>query len=158
MTKFYIEDFIPGMSVTTEETPVTASDVMAFAAVSGDNNPLHTDPEYARRSVMGQPVAHGLLGIAKITGLTAGKDGPLDGTALAFLGIEEWRFLAPVFFDDRIRLKWTVIDTRMTSNGQAGVLKRRMEVYNQRDELVQTGTFVTLVRSRQADTKEASEA
>ena len=158
MTKLYIEDFTPGMSVTTAETTVTEADVMAFAAVSGDTNPLHTDPEYARRSPMGQPVAHGLLGISKITGLTAGKDSQLEGTALAFLGIEEWKFHSPVFFDDRIRLKWTVTGTRMTSNGKAGVLNRKMEVFNHRDELVQSGTFVTLVRSRQADAVESREA
>lgn len=158
MKQMYIEDFILGMSITTAETSVTESDVMAFAAVSGDNNPLHTDPEYARQSPMGRPVAHGLLGISKITGLTAGKGSPLDGTALAFLGIEEWKFHAPVYFDDRIRLKWTVTDKRMTRNGQAGVLKRKMEVFNHRDELVQSGVFVTLVRSRHADSVEPKEA
>lgn len=157
MAAFYFEDFKPGMEIVTDEIPVTKADVMAFAALSGDDNPLHTDPEYARRGPMGRQVAHGLLGISKITGLTAGRAGHLDGTALAFLGIEEWKFHAPIFFDDRIRLKWSVIETRLTRNGRAGVLKRRMEVMNHRNELVQSGIFVTLVRTRDAENGKAGQ-
>lgn len=153
MDAFYFEDFTSDLEVVTPERGITQDDVMAFAELSGDWNPLHTDPEFARRSPMGQPAAHGLLGISIATGLSA-KAGHLNGTALGFLGMEQWTFHAPIFFGDRIRLRWTVIDTRLASSGKAGVVKRRMEIINQDGVVVQSGIFLTLVRSRAAAASE----
>lgn len=143
----HFEDFQIGDVLETPARTVTADDVMAFARLSGDTNPLHTDPEYARRSPMGQPVAHGLLVLAMATGLSA-DTGQLTGTALAFLGIDDWRFEAPVFFGDAIRLRWVVTAKRAASNGKAGVLERRLEIIKQDDTVVQSGVFKTLVRTR----------
>ncbi len=145
---WYFEDFrVDGEPVVTEEQVINESDVMAFAELSGDKNPLHTDAEFARNTPMGQRVAHGLMALSVATGLSA-KGGHLNGTALAFLGIENWRFHAPVFFGDSIRMRWSVIDTRPTSNGQAGVVKRKAEIINQRGDVLQSGVFITLVRAR----------
>lgn len=145
---WFFEDFDPqGEPVLTPERTITEADVMAFAALSEDDNPLHTDAEYASRTPMGQRVAHGLLVLSVATGLSA-KAGQMQGTALAFLGMEEWKFLAPVFFGDRIRLRWRVADKRLASSGKAGVVRRRMDILNQRDEVVQSGLFATLVRTR----------
>lgn len=145
---WFFEDFDPQATpVVTPEKTISETDVLAFAALSGDDNPLHTDAHYAERSPLGQRVAHGLLVLSVATGLSA-KAGQLQGTALAFLGMEDWRFLAPVFFGDCIRLRWSVTEKRLTSSGQAGVVKRRMEILNQRDEVVQSGLFATLVRTR----------
>lgn len=144
---WFFEDFDPEAApVVTPEQAICEADVMAFAALSGDDNPLHTDAGFAERTPLGQRVAHGLLVLSVATGLSA-KAGQMQGTALAFLGMEDWRFLAPVFFGDRIRLRWSVTEKRLTSNGQAGVVKRRMDILNQRDEVVQSGLFATLVRT-----------
>lgn len=145
---FYFEDFGLGMVISTPERTVTEADVMAFADLSGDRNPLHTDAEFARHTPMGQRVAHGLLGVSIATGLSS-LTGHLDRTALAFLSMEQWNFHAPIFFGDRIRLRWTVTDKRLTSSRGAGVLKRKMELLNHKDELVQSGIFVTLIRTRE---------
>ena len=105
---WFFEDFDPQATpVVTPEKTISETDVLAFAALSGDDNPLHTDAHYAERSPLGQRVAHGLLVLSVATGLSA-KAGQLQGTALAFLGMEDWRFLAPVFFGDCIRLRWSV--------------------------------------------------
>ncbi|RFP77950.1 dehydratase [Hydrogenophaga borbori] len=145
---WFFEDFDPqGEPVLTPERTISEADVMAFAELSEDNNPLHTDAEYAARTPMGQRVAHGLLVLSAATGLSA-QAGQMQGTALAFLGMEEWKFLAPVFFGDRIRLRWRVADKRLASSGKAGVVRRHMEILNQRDEVVQSGLFATLVRTR----------
>lgn len=144
----YFEDFEVGAPpVVTPERQITEDDVLAFAQLSGDNNPLHTDEAYARNTPMGQRVAHGLLVLSIATGLSA-QAGQVQGTALAFLGMEQWQFHAPVFFGDRIHLRWSVAEKRATSKGNAGVLKRRMEIFNQKGELVQSGLFATLVRTR----------
>lgn len=136
-------------AVETPSQVVTAADVLAFAQLSGDTNPLHVDPEYAKKTPMGQPVAHGLLVLSIATGLSA-QAGQMQGTALAFLGMESWTFLAPVFFGDSIRLRWSVAETRRTSSGKSGVVKRQMQILNQHDEIVQTGIFSTLVMTRHA--------
>ena len=142
----YLEDFELGESVLTAPRSVTKDDVMAFVELSGDDNPMHTDAEFAQNTPIGQCVAHGLLVLSMATGLSA-RTGHLTGTALAFLGVENWRFNAPVFFGDSIRLRWTVLEKRLTSDGGAGVLKRRMEILNQDDKIVQSGVFVTLVKT-----------
>lgn len=145
---WFFEDFDPqGEPVLTPEQAIEEAEVLAFAALSGDDNPLHTDADYASRTPMGQRVAHGLLVLSVATGLSA-RAGQMQGTALAFLGMEEWAFHAPVFFGDRIRLRWRVADKRLTSSGKSGVVRRRMEILNQRDEVVQSGLFATLVRTR----------
>jgi len=145
---WFFEDFDPqGEPVLTPERVISETDVMTFAALSEDDNPLHTDAEYASRTPMGQRVAHGLLVLSVATGLSA-KAGQMQGTALAFLGMQEWKFQAPVFFGDRIRLRWRVANKRLTSSGKAGVVHRHMEILNQRDEVVQSGLFSTLVRTR----------
>ncbi len=145
---WYFEDFdTEAAPIVTPGREITEADVMAFAALSGDNNPLHTDAEYACRTPMGQRVAHGLLVLSVATGLSADA-GQLQGTALAFLGMEEWKFHVPVFFGDRVHLRWSVADKRLASNGKSGVVKRRMEILNQRGEVVQSGLFATLVRTR----------
>jgi len=143
----YIEDFKAGQELTTAARTVTEADVVAFAGLSGDYNSLHTDAEYAKGTQFGQRIAHGMLAFSIATGLGV-RTGVLDGTVLAFLGIEDWKFLKPVFIGDTIRLRWTVTEARLSSKPGSGVLKRRMEILNQRGEVVQTGTTAALVKSR----------
>ena len=143
----YIEDFKAGQELTTAARTVTEADVVAFAGLSGDYNSLHTDAEYAKGTQFGQRIAHGMLAFSIATGLGV-RTGVLDGTVLAFLGIEDWKFLKPVFIGDTIRLRWTVTEARLSSKPGSGVLKRRMEILNQRDEVVQTGTTAALVKAR----------
>lgn len=142
-----IEDFAAGQVMKTAARTVTEADVVAFAALSGDYNAIHTDAEYAKHTAFGQRIAHGMLVFSIATGLGV-RTGVLDGTVLAFLGIEAWKFLKPVLIGDTIHLRWTVLEARMSSKPGSGVLKRRMEVVNQRGEVVQAGITVTLVRAR----------
>ena len=143
----YIEDFAAGQTMLTAGRTVTESDVVAFAGISGDFNSIHTDAEYAKRTPYGQRIAHGLLVFSMASGLGV-RTGVLDGTVIAFLGIEDWKFHRPVFLGDTIRLRWTVTEARASSKRGSGVLRRRMEILNQRDEVVQSGVTVTLVKSR----------
>ena len=142
-----IEEFAVGQEVKTAARTVTEADVVGFAGLSGDYNSVHTDAEYCRGTAFGQRIAHGMLVFSIATGLGV-RTGVLDGTVLAFLGIEDWKFLKPVFIGDTIHLRWTVTEARLSSKPGSGVLKRRMEIVNQRGEVVQSGTTVTLVKSR----------
>ena len=119
----------------------------AFAGLSGDYNPLHTDAEFAAKTPFKQRIAHGMLGMSVMTGL-ASRTGMLDGSALAFLGIEEWKFQKPIFLGDTIHVRMTVADIRPSSRPGSGVLKRLVEIVNQRGEVTQSGRLVTLIRAR----------
>lgn len=145
----YLEDFKVGQVIETPARTITEADVVAFAGLSGDYNPLHTDAEFCAKTPFKQRIAHGMLGMSIMTGLTA-RTGMLDGSALAFLGIEDWKFLKPVFFGDTIRVRITVADVRTASKPGTGVLKRKVEIVNQRDEVAQSGHLLTLIRSRPA--------
>ncbi len=126
---------------------VTEADVVAFAGLSGDYNPIHVDHESARRGPFGRPVAHGLLGLAIASGL--GSHAPRVDT-LAFLAVQEWRFLEPIAFGDTIRLRTEVLALDPRARGRRGIVTWRRRLLNQRDQVVQEGLTQTLVRSRTA--------
>ncbi|MCP1335445.1 MaoC/PaaZ C-terminal domain-containing protein [Futiania mangrovi] len=143
----YIEDFKVGEKAQSPGRTITETDVVLFSGLSGDTNPAHTDAVHSAKSPFGQRIAHGALCLSVCTGLSA-RIGDLDGTAIAFLGIDEWRFHAPVFFGDTVTLHTTVLEARVTSKGDRGVLKRKMELVKQDGTLVQSGLFTTMVMTR----------
>jgi acyl dehydratase len=142
-----IEEFTPGQVDTSRARTVTETDVVSFAWISGDRNPMHTDAEHSRKSPIGRRIAHGALGVSLCTGFTDDL-GYLDGSAIAALGIDEWRYLMPIFFGDTVSLRATVVSARVTSKPDRGVLVRRMELINQHGDVVQTGLMTTLVVTR----------
>jgi acyl dehydratase len=145
----HFEDVEVGMRFESPARTITEADLVNFAGVSGDYNPLHTDEEFARSTPYGRRIAHGMLALSVVTGLRQ-RLGAFDGTLLAFLEIRSWRFRAPVFAGDTIRSVTEVAELRETSKPDRGVMVQRLEVLNQQDELVQEGEFVTLLRRRAA--------
>jgi acyl dehydratase len=142
-----IEDFTVGQVDLSRSRTVTETDVVTFSWVSGDINPMHTDAVHSAKSPIGQRIAHGALGLSMATGLSATL-GYLDGTAIAALGIDQWKFLKPIYFNDTIHLRATVKEARLASKGDRGVLVRLMELINQHGDVVQSGLMTTLVLSR----------
>jgi acyl dehydratase len=125
---------------------VTETDVVLFAGLSGDHNPLHSDHEMAKIGPFGRPVAHGLLGLAIATGLYS--QAPRVDT-LAFLAILEWRFLLPVVFGDTIKVVSRVAAIEPQARGRRGIVTWERQIFNQNMQIVQQGRTQTLVRSRQ---------
>jgi acyl dehydratase len=148
-TGYFFEEFEVGHQVTSGGRTITESDVVSFAALSGDWNALHTDAEEARRGAFGQRIAHGLLVLSIASG-KANSLGFLEGTVLAFREIGEWKFSLPVFFGDTIRLRAAVIEVKPMRRLGGGQVTFKVEILNQRDELVQRGTWGVLVKSRAA--------
>jgi acyl dehydratase len=142
-----IEDFEVGQVDISRARTITETDVVTFSWVSGDVNPMHTDLEHSRKSPIGQRIAHGALGLSVATGLSAGL-GYLDGTAVAALSIDQWKFLKPIFFNDTVHLRATVMSARPTSKPDRGVLARKMELVNQHGDVVQEGLMTTMVLTR----------
>ena len=85
---------------------ITEADVLAFAGASGDLNPLHIDEEYAKKSVFGRRVAHGILTAAIISTVLGGEN-PGLGTIFVEMHI---RFIKPVYIGDTITAKATVTE------------------------------------------------
>lgn len=143
----YFADFEVGQRFTTPARTVTEADVVNFAGVSGDYNPIHTDAEFAKSTPFGQRIAHGLLVLSMLTGLRQ-RAGHFEGTIIAWLEIRNYRFLKPVFIGDTVRGESEILEKRETSKPDRGILVQRVRVYNQRGEVVQEGEFVTMVRRR----------
>jgi acyl dehydratase len=124
---------------------VTEADVVNFAGLSGDFNPIHTDHEFCKGTTFRRPIAHGLLILAIGSGL--GVMHPQMRT-LAFLGIKEWKFLEPVFIGDTIRMRTKVLEKEERSRGERGVITWARTIVNRHNKSVEEGVMVTLVDGR----------
>ena len=141
----YFEEFEIGDEVETSTRTITETDVMVFAALSGDHNPLHTDAEFAKGTLFGERIAHGLLGLAVASGLTA-QLGFVEGTAEAFIGLE-WKFRAPIKFSDTVHLQARVKQKKAMPRLGGGFITFDVKLLNQQDETVQKGTWTVLIKS-----------
>jgi 3-hydroxybutyryl-CoA dehydratase len=144
----YFEEYEVGQSITSQGRTVTEADVVAFAALSGDWNPMHTDAVFSSAHPFGQRVAHGLLGLSIASGLAV-RLGFLEETALAFREIGEWKFSLPIYFGDTIRVQAVVIETKPMPRLGGGLVTLRVQILNQDDKVVQRGNWGVLVKSRE---------
>jgi acyl dehydratase len=140
----YFEEFVIGEAVESVGRTITEADIVLFAGLSGDYNLIHTDAEYSRQQVFGQRVAHGLLVLSIASGL-AMRLGFMEDTVVAFRGLE-WKFAAPVFAGDTIRLRVTVEATKAMPRVGGGLVTFKMEVVNQKHETVNRGTWDILCK------------
>jgi len=142
----YFEEFAVGQKMESPARTVSEADIVLFAGLSGDYNPLHTDAEFAKGTPYGQRIAHGLLGLAIASGLAA-RAGFIEGTAQAFLGLE-WKFKGPVLIGDTLRIRAEVTKLRAMPSMGGGVVVFAVNVLNQREQVVQQGEWSLLVKSR----------
>lgn len=98
--------FIVGQSASVSKT-ITAEDVEAFAALSGDRNPIHFDEEYAAKTRFGQRIAHGMLSAGLISTVIGMH---LPGPGAIYLS-QELKFLRPVLIGDTITATATINST-----------------------------------------------
>jgi len=139
------DDLAVGDEWESPRRTITEADVVNFAGLSGDFNPIHMDHDEAARGPFRGPVAHGLLGLAVMTGLSS--NAPRVDT-LAFLGIREWLFLKPIAFGDTVHVLTRVAALEPRARGRRGLVTWHRRLINQGGETVQEGTLETLVRNR----------
>lgn len=146
----YFDDLAAGQRFVSAGRTITEADVVGFAGLSGDFNPIHTDAAFASDSIYGQRVVYGLLGLSIATGLLD-RLGLFSGSAMAMLGIKEWNFVAPVFIGDTVHLELSILGVRPSSSKpDRGIVERQFDLYNQNGDLVQSGRIDVLVRRRTA--------
>ena len=143
----YFEDFTDAMEFATLGRTMTEADIVNFCGFTGDFNPLHTDAVYASRSVFGERIAHGMCGFSMATGLLV-RLNIFEGTIVAFYGIEQWRFRAPIKIGDTIHVVARVSETRESEKGRRGLVTFDLDVLNQDGALVMGGRIKTMVKMR----------
>ena len=144
----YLDDLQPGERYAAPPMTLTPAHFQQFSALSGDDHPIHSDDDYARRCGMPGAVAHGLHLLATgATGATALSDHIHDST-LAMLGTTA-RFLRPAVSGDVLHREVEVLAIEPKGT-QRGLLRLTLRIHNQRGELLLEGEHQLLLRRRSA--------
>jgi 3-hydroxybutyryl-CoA dehydratase len=128
----------PGDSATYSKT-ITDEDIRAFADLAGDDNSIHLNDEYARKTRFGRRIAHGMLGASLISTVIGTQ---LPGSGSIYLS-QSFKFVAPVFPGDTVTAKATV---KSIKEGKP-IVTLETVCTNQRGETVITGEAVVLVEN-----------
>ena len=115
---------------------ITERDVLVFAELSGDKNPVHLDEAYARQTRFGKRIAHGAFSFALISAVLGTE---LPGPGSVYLG-QTLKFLRPVYFDDTLTATVEITALRPAK----GILTLKTECTNQRGERVAEGEATIL--------------
>lgn len=134
MTRVIFEELKPGDVFISPGRTVTETDVAAFAGLSGDYNPLHTDAVFMKSTPFGERIAHGMLVVSIAIGM-ANWLGALDGKT-AELAEQVIRYKSAVKFGDTIHLELTFADK------QADRVTYDMRVVNHTGQVVVEGKWV----------------
>ena len=145
----YFEEFTVGQALDTAKRTISGDDILQFAELTGDDNRIHTDPEFSKTTQFGKQIAHGMLGLSFTLGLVW-KTGILDGTVIAFREVQEWKFVKPVFIGDSIYSELEVKETKSLPRIGGGSVTIAVQVKNQNDEVCHRGTLVVLMMSKPA--------
>jgi len=145
----FFEDIDIGEEFVTPSRTVTEADVVWFAGISGDFEQLHVSEEFAKGTIFGERVAHGLLGLVIFDGLKT-RTSLVTGThTIASLGWT-WHFRKPIRFGDTLTGRLVIKDKRRTSRGDRGILFIGCELRNQHGELVQEGENRMMIKCRES--------
>ncbi len=147
------EQFEVGKTFISQSRTVTEADVVAFAGLSGDFNPLHTDALFASETPFGERIAHGMLIASMATGMS-NWTGVFEGTTIALME-QVIRYKGAVKFGDTIHLELTVATKKETSKSDRGVVTFDTQVINQEGTMVIEGQWVLMMR-REAEVLEAA--
>ena len=148
--KYHWEEIEPGMSIKTHKRTITDSDIINFANLTWDHFYAHTDITSLDGSIFEKRTAHGYFIISAAAGLLVYPD---KGPVAANYGLEDCRFLRPLYHNDTIYVRLTCkqkIDRDVNSaEHPSGIVKWFAEIFDQEDELVAVATILTMVQKKQ---------
>ena len=148
--QYHWEDIQPGMSLRTHNRTVTDTDIINFANLTWDHFYAHTDITSLDGSIFKKRTAHGYFILAAAAGLFVY---PNKGPVAANYGLEECRFLRPIYHNDTVYVRLTCkqkVDRDVASaEHPSGIVKWFVEVFDTNDELVAIATILTMVQKKQ---------
>ena len=139
MTDHGLRDIPIGKRVTFEKT-VTAADVERFAELTGDFDPLHLDEEFCRTTPYGRRIAHGALIIGYMSSASSLMTQGMD-RAVASLGYDRIRLVAPVFIGDTVTTAYEIVATDLARSRATA----KITVTNQHGETVAVADHIMKV-------------
>ncbi len=139
------DQFNLGDTFVSQARTVTEADVVNFAGLSGDFNPLHTDETFAAGTPFGERIAHGMLIASMATGM-ANWTGVFEGTTLALMQ-QLLQYKGAVKFGDTVHLELSVAEKKPTSKEDRGVVIFDARMVNQDGEIVLDGQWTLLMRA-----------
>jgi len=138
MTASFLE---VGETATFSKT-ITEADLVLFAGVTGDFDPIHVNEDYAKASAFGRRIVHGglVMGLLSTTASMMSRRSVERGSKAVSvsLGYDRIRFLRPVFINDTLTARYTIEDL----DPEAARSRARVEVVNQSGELCLVGTHI----------------
>jgi acyl dehydratase len=148
--RMYFDDVDAGMEWTSAARTITETDAMMWSYMTGDWTSVHVDEEYAKQfspfgtrvppGMMTAAIGHGLLSQLRL----------FHETALAFLELVI-RYRDVVRIGDTVHARLRIVDKRLASKGDRGIVRLEQAVLNQRGAIVQDGEWVILVACRPAE-------
>ncbi len=141
------EDYEIGKEFISNSRTITETDITTFAHLTRDFHPIHIDAEYAKTSIFGGRIAHGLLTLSCALGMISDWEFR-SRSGMAFLNLN-WRFLKPVKINDTIHAKASILDKKNWKKPNRGIIVFGLEVINQKGEIVAEGKSEELVLKKE---------
>ncbi len=142
----YFEDYQIGSANSSHGRTITEADIVLHAGQTGDFYPHHMDAEFCKTQPFKERIAHGTLILSVAVGILAGE---INEVAMSY-GYEGIRFLKPVFIGDTITAHASIVEKREYKKNpdEFGLVDEKVEVMNQRGELVMVLTHIYLVQKK----------
>jgi 3-hydroxybutyryl-CoA dehydratase len=150
--KLFFEDYAVGEQFKSPARTMTETDIVIFAALTGDWHPIHTNVEFAKKAFFGERIAHGMLTLCVGSALIF-RLGPfvaLPKSFIAFYGMDSVRFTGPVKIGDTIHCV-VQVEKLEAKDDKTGIIVSRNSIRNQRDEDVVVYTTRALVGRKPRD-------
>ncbi len=120
---------------------ITETDLVLFAGISGDFNPMHVNAEYAKTTPYGKRIVHGIVSVSLIAGVLGMK---LPGAGTVHVS-QKVDFKKPVFIGDTLTAVAEILEKFTKKEGKLKFLRIKTDVYNQNKEIVTEGEALVII-------------
>lgn len=143
----YFNSIEIGMRFKTPGRTVTEADIVAFAGLSGDFNSIHLDAEFAGQSVHKQRIAHGLLVLSIMSGLSTRLAfmKALESTIIGLANLT-CRWTRPTYIGDTLHIELEVLEKKPSSKPDRGTILLNRKAVNQRGETVLESDWAIVIK------------
>ena len=146
----YFEDFTVGLIIKTKPKKITKSEIIDFAK-NYDPQRFHVDEQAAKDGPFGKLVSSGFMTLGK-SFTQFFETGVIDDTGMGAWGIDELRWIKPVYPEDTLITKVEVLEKKLSSkNPKKGTVRTHQTVLNQKDEVVMTWISNFMIKSKSSD-------